>query len=117
MASIDLAEYKANLDRDPEAPNTGPWFAKSRIEHDGKAYAPGARLPELKNREVSQLLDVNVVTSVDPSPKQDQAPQGPSDTDLEQGPGSEFDENGNPTNPATPPSGTTRLDENGNPVA
>lgn len=127
MSNIDLAEYKKNLRLDPHAPNTGDWWARSPVEHDGKNYAPGVKLPQLSNVQVADLLDVNALVSVDPNPQvQQQAPPesqpapvtppaAPSGDQQQPANPAVQDPAGQPPAPAAP-SGTTRLDENGNPV-
>jgi hypothetical protein len=107
--ALDLSEYKAQLEADPNAENTGPWYAKGNINHNGENFGPGRKLPTLKNSEVAQLLDVNAITSVGPAEGATQAaPADPA--------GQQFDENGNPIDATGAPTGTDRLDENGNPV-
>jgi hypothetical protein len=108
---MDLTEYKNRLRLDPEAPNSGTWYAKSTIHHDGKPYTAGMQLPAMTNGQVAQLLDVNVLTSV--APKQEQA--APAAPAQPQGDGSQ--QNGAGQGDPNLPSGQTRLDENGNPVA
>lgn len=103
MAGIDLTEYKRQLELMPHETNDGVWYARSAVHHDGRLYPAGAKLPAMTNAQVVQLLDVNVVTSV--APKQDEeAEQTAADPALDQG-GSQL-----------PPSGTSRLDENGNEI-
>lgn len=104
---IDLSEYKNQLRLDPHTQNTGKWYARSTIHHDGKTYPSGAELPPMTNEQVVQLLDVNAVTSVGP-----QAAAHVQPATNTQPTGDEFDANGNPV----APSGTTRLDANGNPI-
>ena len=106
MAAINLSEYIGTLRMNPHAVNEGTWFARGTIEHNGRTYKAGNKLPNdgdhaLTNEQVAQLLEVNALTSVNPNKDQHEAAQS-QDQGNDQG--------------GTPPSGADRLDENGNPI-
>lgn len=96
MAQTDLAEYKRQLEADPSAKNDGTWYARTTVRHDELTFKEGAKLPELTNGQVAQLLDVNALTSVAPAAGNSKASskQAAAAAPTE----NEFDANGNPVN-------------------